>query len=285
MKLAIYGSRQHHIYGERLGQFLNILKEQGVDVVMHRKLYEVLVHLMPLSLAAVSQVTSNSDFTADAAISIGGDGTFLRTAMWVGDKEIPILGINAGHLGYLSAARIDELPSLLPMLMKGDYRTESRSLLEVQAPGFSDCPFALNEVALGKEENASMIVAATRINGEPLAEYRSDGLLVSTPTGSTAYNLSVGGPIIQPSAPAWVIAPIACHSLGMRPLVVGDDSEIGITVGGRAHTFRLSLDGRNASLPIDTCVKIRKAPFSVKVIMRPGMSFAQALREKLHWNE
>lgn len=285
MKLAIYGSRQHHIYGERLGQFLNILNEQGVEVVMHRKLYDVLVRLMPLSLAAVKQVTSSLDFTADAALSIGGDGTFLRTAMWVGDKEIPILGINAGHLGYLSAATIDELPSLLPMLIKGDYRTESRSLLQVQAPGFSDCPYALNEVALGKEENASMLVADTRINGEPLAVYRSDGLLVSTPTGSTAYNLSVGGPILQPSAPVWVVAPIACHSLGMRPLVVGDDSEIDIIVGGRAHTFRLSLDGRNASLPIDTCVSIRKAPFCVKVIMRPDMSFAQALRDKLHWNE
>lgn len=285
MTIAIYGSRQLQAYAEPLGQFLEMLASAGVEAVMHRKLYDVLIHAMPLRMAAVRKVVSTPDFSADVAVSIGGDGTFLRTAIWVADKQIPILGINAGHLGYLSAADITELPALAPVLLGGEYATESRSLIEVSAPGLATWPYALNEVAVSKEENASMIVARTQINGQPLADYRADGLLISTPTGSTAYNLSVGGPIIQPAAPVWAIAPVAAHSLGMRPLVVSDDSEITVTVDGRAHTCRLSLDGRTASLPIGTRISLRKAPFSIRLVSLPGRTFAQRLRDKLHWSE
>lgn len=285
MTIAIYGSRRLQAYAEPLGLFLEMLARAGADVVMHRKLYDVLIHAMPLRMAAVRKVVATPDFTADVAVSIGGDGTFLRTSMWVGDKHIPILGINAGHLGYLSAADITDLPSLAPVLLSGDFTTECRSLIEVTAPVLGPWPYALNEVAVSKEENSSMIIADTHINGHHLAAYRADGLIISTPTGSTAYNLSVGGPIIQPSAPVWAIAPVAAHSLGMRPLVVSDTSEIAVTVEGRARTCRVSLDGRAASLPIGSTISLRKAPFSIRLVSLPGRTFADRLRDKLHWSE
>lgn len=285
MIIAIYGRRTQDDFAPQLSAFLQTLARLGIDVVMHRKLYVSLVHLMPASLAAVRKVTNVPDFRADAAISIGGDGTFLRTAMWVGPKKIPIIGVNTGHLGYLSSASVDELGDLLNELISGNYAISERTLVEVVSPELATWPYALNEAAVSKEETASIIEADTRINGEPLVCYKADGLIVATPTGSTAYNLSVGGPIIQPSAPVWVISPIAAHSLGQRPLVVSDSSEIEITVQGRARGFRLSLDGRSVTLPIGATVRMRRAPFPIRLITRPGHTFPAALRQKLHWSE
>lgn len=285
MIIAIYGRRTQDEFAPQLSAFLQTLARLGIEVVMHRKLYDALLHLMPASLAAVRKVTPNPDFNADVAISIGGDGTFLRTAMWVGSKEIPIIGINTGHLGYLSSASVDELAELLHELISGKYGISERTLVEVTAPELSTWPYALNEAAVSKEETASIIEADTRINGQPLVCYKADGLIVATPTGSTAYNLSVGGPILQPSAPVWVISPIAAHSLGLRPLVVSDTSEIEITVSGRARGFRLTLDGRYVTLPIGATVRLRRAPFRIRLITRPGHSFPAALRQKLHWSE
>lgn len=284
MRLAIYGSRRQEPYIDILAEFLRLLGERGVDVVMHAKLYSYLLHLIPVSMACVRRVTDTCDFTADAAVSIGGDGTFLRTAMWVADKKIPVVGVNTGHLGYLSALSVDELPSLLGLLDSADaLYAEPRGLLEVVSPGLSTRPYALNEVAITKGDKSSMITARTLIDGVPLADYRADGLLVATPTGSTAYNLSVGGPIVQPSAPVIVLSPIAAHSLSMRPLVISDRSELSVTVGLRGNYFRVSLDGRSVPLDAGTELRIRRAPFDVKVLQRRGHNFASTLRDKLAW--
>lgn len=285
MKLAIYGSRRQEAYADQLGNFFTLLSSKGIEVVMHRKLYETLLHIMPARLAAVREVVDTPSFKADIAISIGGDGTFLRTAMWVADKEIPILGINTGHLGYLSSATIDELPDVVNELLNHQFTTSDRSLLQVVNPEIPTWPFALNEVVACKVETASIISAVTSIDGNALADYKADGLIICTPTGSTAYNLSVGGPIMEPTAPVWALTPIAAHSLSMRPLVVRDSAVIDITVEGRAREFRLTLDGRAVSLPIGQQIKLRKAPFAIKIVVRPGHCFPMALREKLHWNE
>jgi len=285
MRIAVYGSRRQDNYVEPLSAFFDALALAGAEIVMHRKIYDCLSHLMLPKLSSVRRVVSGPDFDADLAISIGGDGTFLRTAMWVGDKQIPILGVNAGHLGFLSSASTNMLPEIPAILASGDFSVSRRSLLQVIAPEIGTWPFALNEVAVMKEENASMISAKTDINGAFLADYRADGLIVSTPTGSTAYNLSVGGPVLQPTAPVWSLAPIAAHSLGMRPLVVSDDAEIDISVEGRAHAFRLALDGRPCTLPIGSEVKLRKAPFPILIIELKNRTFASTLRDKLHWNE
>ncbi len=287
MTIAIYGSRQQEPYAAEIGGFLKDLAARGIDVVMHRKVYSVLSRLAPGALAAVRRVVDDGEFQADMAMSFGGDGTFLRTAMWVGTKELPILGVNTGHLGYLSGASIGELPDILPELLSGDFDIERRSQIEVSVNGEKNAPewpFALNEVTFTKDDATSIITADTRINGRDLASYRADGLIVATPTGSTAYNLSVGGPVVQPVAPVWVISPIAAHSLGLRPLVVADDTELEVTVSARSQSFRLSLDGRYCMLPTGSSVRLRRAPFVTRIIMRRTHAFPAALREKLNWN-
>ena len=211
------------------------------------------------------------DFTADFAISIGGDGTFLRTARWVGAKEIPIIGINTGHLGFLAEESIKSAPQLIESLIEGKYFIESRSLLEVRAvegdirSSLSGWAYALNEVAILRQDTASMITVNTLLDNMPVASYQGDGLIISTPTGSTAYNLSVGGPIVQPTAPCWVLSPIAPHSLTMRPLVVSDSHIIETSVDSRAETYRLTLDGRTLILPINVKLRVRRADFVERV--------------------
>lgn len=288
MKIAIYGSRRQQQYSAILAGFFDELQRRGCEVVMHRKLYTYLREFMPLALAPVRRVVDGPDFTADYAVSLGGDGTFLRTAMWVGDKEIPVVGVNTGHLGYLSALPVERLPELPAMLdnSAGVFRTEVRGLIRVDSAGLDSCriwPYALNEVAVGKEENSSMIMADVSIDGALLARYRADGLLVCTSTGSTAYNLSVGGPIVQPTLDVRVIAPVAAHSLSMRPLVVGGSSRIEIVPGGRASHVRLALDGRSYSLAVGTPVTLTTAAFGLKLMQLREHSFAGTLRDKLGW--
>lgn len=283
MKIAIYGSRRQQDHLARIEAFMKALAAAGDEVVMHPKLYKYLVPLMPLALGAVTRVTDRNNFDADIVISIGGDGTFLRSAMWVGDKEIPILGINTGRLGYLTSMPVTCLPTLRELIDGGGFTVSRRRLIEVVAPKLNIWPFALNEVTISKDDSASMIDANTTLNGVDLADYRADGLIVSTPTGSTAYNLSVGGPLIEPETPVWVISPIAAHTLSMRPLVVSDSSRLTVCPAGRASHFRLTLDGRWTTLDIGTTVELRRAPFDTLVMRPDNIDFASTLREKLHW--
>ncbi|MDE6161391.1 MAG: NAD(+)/NADH kinase [Muribaculaceae bacterium] len=286
MKIAIYGSRRQDAHLPILEDFMRTLAAEGHEVVMHPKLYRYLMHLMPAALGAVRRVLDDASACgADLAISIGGDGTFLRTAEWVGASGMPVAGVNTGHLGYLTAVGIDGLATLLPAFVGGDMLVCPRSLIQVTAPALDIRPYALNEVAILKSDTAAMITVSAAIDRAPLAEYRVDGLLVSTPTGSTAYNLSVGGPIVQPAAPVWVVSPIAAHSLSMRPLVVNDSSVLTLVPGGRAPHVRLSIDGRTATVDTGTVIKLRRAPFGVNMLHLPGRDFAATLRDKLHWGE
>ena len=191
MRIAIYGSRRQQDAAPIVARFLDILRERNVDVVMHRKLYRHLLDTIPGSLQSIGTVTESTHFNADMAVSLGGDGTFLRTAMWVGDKQIPIVGVNTGHLGYLTSLTIDQLPNLLDMVASDRFRIERRGLIRLDAPFLGDhfYPYALNEFALTREDTASMISASVNVDGVALGDYRADGLLVCTSTGSTAYNL------------------------------------------------------------------------------------------------
>lgn len=221
------------------------------------------------------------------AISMGGDGTFLSTARAVGDNGTPIVGINTGHLGFLADADIADAGRLLDSIIAADYRIEPRSVLkaEILSEDANNKPtsFALNEVAILRDDTASMIDVHTSINAIPLADYRGDGLIVATPTGSTGYNLSVGGPIIEPVAPALSIAPIAPHSLSMRPLVVSDSTVIDISISSRAPSWRLSLDGHWISLPLSSRVRITRASFNINIVHTRSHTFASTLRSKLLW--
>ena len=283
MHFAIYGSRHQDEFIGVIADFLRCLARDGHTVVMHGKLYRYLLHEAPTALECVRRVTDGPDFTADYAVSLGGDGTFLRTAAWIGDKGIPVVGVNTGHLGFLASLGAGDLSRLPAMLASGDFVTERRSLVRVSAEGLAGWPYAVNEVTLTRAESASMIHVHATIDSVPLADYRADGLIVATPTGSTAYNLSVGGPIVQPGAPVLVLSPIAAHSLSMRPLVVADTSALSLRCSGRGSAMRLSLDGRAVQLPMDTAVTIERAPFSLLAIHAPGHDFADTLRRKLQW--
>ena len=283
MRLAIYGSRRQDQYFKPIETFLDTLGTRGDEVVMHSKLYQYLLHIMPRALRCVVRVTDTPDFEADIAVSIGGDGSFLRTAAWVAEKGIPILGVNTGHLGFLASLGVDDLPNLPAMLERGDYTVEPHSLLEVAEPRIDGWRYALNEVCVAKAESASIIDVNVTLDDIHLANYRADGLIVATPTGSTAYNLSVGGPIVQPSAPVFVLSPIAAHSLSMRPFVVDDSCVLTLRCDGRSPRYRLSIDGRSVMLDISEGIVLRKAPFAVNVVLLPGHNFAQTLRDKLSW--
>lgn len=286
MKIAIYGSRRQDAHLAVLESFLRSLDEAGHEVVMHPKIYRYLMALMPTALKCVRRVLPDaSEACADMALSIGGDGTFLRTAEWIGAAGTPIAGVNTGHLGYLAATGIGGLASLTAAFENGMLSTCTRSLIELCSPHVDIWPYALNEVALLKSETAAMINVAAAVDGVPLADYRVDGMLVSTPTGSTAYNLSVGGPIVQPTAPVWVLSPVAAHSLSMRPVVLNDSSVLTLTPSSRSPHVRLSLDGRGVTLDTGTQLSLRRAPFGVKMLQPRGYDFAATLREKLHWGE
>lgn len=283
MRIAIYGSRHQDAYLDILRDFLLQLARENAEVVMHPKLYNYLIRCIPGAMASVRRVMEQLDCNVDLVLSIGGDGTFLRTVQWTDSRPLPILGVNTGHLGFLTAIGIDELPQLLDEYRAGAFISEQRSLLQVVEPQLPFCRYALNEITVAKDANASMIRACTHVGGHRLCDYRADGLIVATPTGSTAYAMSVGGPIIAPDTPAFVLAPIAAHSLSMRPLVVGDASRIDIEVQGRADRFRLSVDGRSVSLAMGTGISVVKAPYTVSVLRHRDRGFAAVLNSKLGW--
>lgn len=283
MKIAIYGSRHQDAYLGILGDFLRQLARENVEVVMHPKLYNYLIHCIPGAMSSIRRVMEQLDCNVDLVLSIGGDGTFLRTVQWTDSRPLPILGVNTGHLGFLTAIGIDELPRLLDEYRAGAFISERRSLLQVVEPQLPFSQYALNEITVAKDANASMIQACTYVDGHRLCDYRADGLIVATPTGSTAYAMSVGGPIIAPDTPAFVLAPIAAHSLSMRPLVVGDSSRIDIEVHGRADRFRLSVDGRSVSLAMGSAISVVKAPYTVSVLRHRDRGFAAVLNSKLGW--
>lgn len=285
MKIAIYGNRRQKPYIDLLTRLLTELRAHGATLCIHAKLYDYLTGELGKAPAGCSRAEGRIDPATELVLSIGGDGTFLNTARWVGELQTPILGVNTGHLGYLAACSISESIAHVPAIVAGRYSVEDRSMLCVRtAACHIPWPYALNEVAILKKDTSSMLRIATTVNGLELAEYRADGLIISTPTGSSGYNLSVGGPILQPSTPALVIAPIAPHSLSMRPVVLNDRSTIATVTDTRADSYLLALDGHSTIMPVGSAVTIHRAPFVTRVVhIDPKHSFVETLRSKLHW--
>ena len=285
--IAVFGSRRQHSFTGQIEAFLSNVRSKGIHIIMHGKLYDHLAEIIPNAIEGVERRSSADTISADLAVSLGGDGTFLRTAQWVGPLGIPIVGVNTGHLGYLAALSIDRLPQLSELIAEDAFVVEYRTVLRgdsAEHPA-SVGRFALNEVALSKEESASMIYASVSLDGEALAEYKADGLLVATSTGSTAYNLSVGGPIVQPTVPVWVLSPVAAHSLSMRPMVVDSRAKISIVPRGRTPHVRLAVDGRSVSIDTGTEIRLSEAPFKLAVLQFRDHTFSDTLRRKLHWAE
>ena len=285
-RIAIYGNRHQDNYLGELGDFFGLLRSRGFEVTVASCFASYLVEE---GLDRYWEKESE-DFPegVECVVSIGGDGTFLRAAQWVGKREIPILGINTGHLGFLASYSLDEMNELADVLANDLGSVEHRAVLELQCDAMPAdfWPYALNEVAVLKGESASMVTVTAGIDGEFLSDYLADGLVVATPTGSTAYNLSAGGPILQPTLGCLVLSPLAPHSLTMRPLVVSGESRISLKATQRDHQARVSLDGRSFILGEDCGeLEIRRADFSVAVLRRPGASFQTLLRDKLLWGK
>ena len=231
------------------------------------------------------EVIEDDGFRADVAISMGGDGTFLTTAMRVGEKQIPILGINTGRLGFLADFSLEDIAQTLSGYFSGALSTVQCSVLQVECSdgAMQGYPFALNEVAVLKRDDSSMISICVELNGEYLATYQADGLIVNTPTGSTGYALSVGGPVMLPGSQDIGLVPVAPHGLTVRPLMVPDNQEVTLTVRSRNHNFLVAIDGRSEACQDTTRLTIRKAPYQVHVLKRPDASFLHTLRTKLLW--
>ncbi len=221
----------------------------------------------------------------DFMISIGGDGTLLDAVCLVGDLEIPILGLNTGRLGFLATVATDHIAQAIHQLANEDFQLETRTLISLQCNRrlFNGVNFGLNEFTIHKRDTSSMITVHTYIDGKYLNSYWADGLIVSTPTGSTGYSLSCGGPLISPEAKNLVITPVSPHNLNVRPIIVSDESEISFEIEGRAEKFLVSLDSRSTSISSDVKLSVKKESFGAKLVKLPHYHFFDTLRQKLNW--
>lgn len=280
MKVAIFGNTYRKETLLKVRELLPFLQDEGIEVVLEPKIYQLLCDddtLPPVVCMA-------PDEDADWALSVGGDGTFLTTAAAVGQR-MPILGLNTGRLGFLADISPASMKEAFACLVAGKYTLEQRSLLELEATDVTLATphYALNEVAVLKQDLSSMISVNVYLNGEFLHTYQADGLMVATPTGSTAYSLSVGGPILTPQARNFILSPVATHSLNVRPLVISDDSVLDLQVQSRSNSFLLSVDGQSQILNDAVKITLKRAPHTVQTIRIDGQSFFQTLKTKLMW--
>ena len=284
MTIAIFGNTLRSNTIREVKRIIDFLQQRDVEIVLSQELrHEAINREFP----SVDDYVSHDNQTIDFALSVGGDGTFLTTAALVGHLDIPILGINCGHLGYLAEVQTDNVELVLDQLVNNNYTIEKRSMLEVscQQDGKLASPYALNEVAILKSGLSSMITVDVTLNGEFLHNYKADGMLVATSTGSTAYNLSVGGPLLDPHVNAIILSPVATHSLNIRPLVVLDDSKIDIKIASRNGNFLLSVDGRSQILSQDVQLHIERSQRTIKLVRINGQTFMQSLKDKLNWGK
>ena len=284
MKIAIFGNPSADKTCGHEQQLFNLLRSFGDEISVESRYLRFLTSDMGWDIPHDSVIPSD-DFQADAVISIGGDGTFLRTATRVGSKGIPMVGINTGRLGFLADITSDRITDAITRIHNGDYTLEERNLLQISMEGLpaGHTPYALNDIAILKHDISSMIRIATSVGGTPMITYQADGLVVATPTGSTAYSLSVGGPIIAPGTDVICLTPVAPHSLTMRPLVLPAGETIRLDVTSRSHSFLVSIDGNSFSCPEHTAIEISRAPFKISVIKPAKGDFFATLREKMLW--
>ena len=284
MTIAIFGNTLRPETLREVKHIIDLLQQRGVNIVLSQELRQEAYNR---EFPSVEDYVAQTGESIDFALSLGGDGTFLTTASLVGHLDIPILGINCGHLGYLAEVHTESLEKVLEQLINNNYTIEQRRLLEVscQYEGKIVSPYALNEVAILKSGLSSMITVDVTLNGEPLHNYKADGLLIATPTGSTAYNLSAGGPLLDPHVNAIILTPVATHSLNIRPLVVLDDSQIDVKISSRNGNFLLSVDGRSQVLNQDIQLHIERSQRTIKLVRISGQTFMQSLKDKLNWGK
>ncbi|AKP51196.1 NAD kinase [Cyclobacterium amurskyense] len=285
MNILLHGINISPQFQTCIHQLIRSFVESGSKVQLTKNLFNSIKKSGGLSSEVTALVGKEGLSAIDVVISIGGDGTLLDTISLIGAYETPVLGINTGRMGFLATIAKEDIAAAVKDLLENRYSLEDRSLvrLESSVPLFKGLNFGLNEFTIHKRDTSSMITVHTYIDGDYLNSYWADGLIVSTPTGSTGYSLSCGGPLISPLAKNFVITPVSPHNLNVRPIVVSDDSEISFKIEGRSEKFLVSLDSR--STPIDASVelKIKKEIFVAKLVKFHNYSFFDTLRQKLNW--
>ncbi|GAA4799949.1 NAD kinase [Litoribaculum gwangyangense] len=290
MRVAVFGRFYNKTTSASVLTLFNYLLKKDVDAYIETEFYNLIKNNSSIIKDFESfKIFDTLDTSFDLLISVGGDGTILRAITFVKDIDIPIVGINTGRLGFLATIQVDAIEQAIQNIIDGKYKISKRSLLSIETtPENSDITemnFALNEITVSRKNTTSMITVETYLDGEYLTSYWSDGLIISTPTGSTGYSLSCGGPVITPGANSLVLTPIAPHNLSARPLVIPDSTEIRLRVDGREEQHLVSLDSRIATLDNGTIITIKKANFKIKMIDLFGESFLDTLRKKLLWGE
>lgn len=284
MRIAVFGNIYRSVLLSHVELLFEYFKAKDVTLLLDNELH-VFVSEHGKCCMGGTEIIVNDDFEADLALSIGGDGTFLNTAARIGRKQIPILGINTGRLGFLADVSTDEIVPALDAILDKKYSIQERTLLRVETSDGTtfDYPYALNEVSVLKQDSSSMLSITASVNGEMVHTYHADGLLVATPTGSTAYSMSVGGPLVVPEAENFILSPIASHSLNVRPLIVPDTWTFELEVHSRSQCYLVALDGRSKVLELTTKLKITKADYTIKIIKQLNHTFFDTLKNKLMW--
>lgn len=284
LRFALFGKCFQDNKSKTIQKIFTCLQTHHAEVYIDRRFYDYLKDTLRLKVSTVV-VFDDYDFDVDFIVSVGGDGTFLRAASRVGARNTPIVGVNTGRLGFLASILPGEMEGAFEEIFRGEYKIEEHAVIQLSTDGdpIEGIPYALNDIAVLKRDDASMISIRTWINEEYLVTYQADGVIVSTPTGSTAYSLSNGGPIMVPDARNLCITPVAPHSLNIRPIVVNDDNSIQLEVESRSHNFLVAIDGRSEKLVEGTRLRISKAPFNIKIVKRQDQRYFSTLREKMMW--
>lgn len=290
MKIAIYGQYYQNSTEPIIKDIFVFFNKRNIEIVIESN-FLALIQEKKIIEKEYKTFSSHTelDSSFDMLLSIGGDGTILRAATLVRNSGIPILGINAGRLGFLATVQKENIDKFLQMVLDKKYSLSKRTLLSLTSTpendALKDINFAMNEVSVSRKDTTSMITIDTYLNGEILNSYWADGLIISTPTGSTGYSLSCGGPILTPEVNSLVITPIAPHNLNARPLVIPDDTEIKLKVSGREDNYLVSLDSRITSVGNETILIVKKTPFQINMVEIPNETFLKTLRSKLLWGE
>ncbi len=290
MKIAIFGQYYQNDTRPIISDIFAFFNFNKVELVIEKTFLNILYEqkIVKKEYLTFSNF-KDLDSSFDILVSIGGDGTILRAATFVRDSGIPILGINAGRLGFLATVQKENIATFLQLVIEKKYTISERTLLSLDSTPYNnqiaDLNFAMNEVTVSRKDTTSMITIETYLNDEYLNSYWADGLIISTPTGSTGYSLSCGGPVLTPDVKSFVITPIAPHNLNARPLVITDDTIIKLNVSGREDNYLVSLDSRIASINKNTVLTIKKSNFSIKMVEIPEETFLKTLRKKLLWGE
>ncbi|MDX9705050.1 MAG: NAD kinase [Weeksellaceae bacterium] len=286
MKIAIYGLKAELTQKKSFVDFFNELSKRNIHYTIEKEFKNILEKKLALSLKYDETFSSYEDLQEDVQLffTFGGDGTILSAATVIQNKNIPIVGVNTGRLGFLATINIEYLFDSLEGILNGNYKISKRSLIEVHSNQVKiEFPFALNEVAVTRRETTSMITIDVSLNGEFLNSYWADGLIVSTPTGSTGYSLSCGGPIIHPENKNFVVTAIAPHNLNIRPFIISDDSILELNIKSREKKYFLSMDSRNKPLPTRVKLQLKKSDFQLFIIEPEEKTYLITLRDKMFW--